>query len=133
MIIWIAIAGAFVLLGPLPALVAWLMLFGRHRERTAASSRLRGTYYDPYADEMLDAEARLLGDPALQRVETRSEDGVRLCADLLPGKGILYELFDQCCLARAQKAGINIDLRHCVSSIYLQLRIYKFSFSEPAS
>ena len=79
-ILWAAVALVLI-----PALAGWVLIFGRHRERTAASSRLEGTYYEPYAKEMRDAEERLLRDPALRRVETEAGDGVRLCADLLPG------------------------------------------------
>ncbi len=86
MIVGIVI-GAVLLLGPVPALLAWALLFGRKKERTVASSHLEGTYYAPYLEEMLAAEARLGADPDLRRVETLSEDGVRLCADVLPGRG----------------------------------------------
>ena len=87
MIAVIVILSAFVVLVLCPALIAWLLLFGRHSERTVADLEPEGTYYAPYADEMLAAERELQSNPSLRRVETESEDGVRLCADLIPGDG----------------------------------------------
>ncbi|MBR1708522.1 MAG: alpha/beta hydrolase [Clostridia bacterium] len=74
---------AFVLMGLLPALLGWFMIFGRHRETAMKDFKAEGTYYEPYADEMLAAEKQLLADPGLRRVETVSDDGINLCADLL--------------------------------------------------
>ena len=87
MIAVIVILGVVIMLALMPALIAWLLLFGRHEERTVADLKPEGTYYEPYYADMLEAEKEILSDPALRRVETVTEDGIRLCADLIPGKG----------------------------------------------
>ena len=83
-ILW-ALILIYVLTGPLPALLGWFLIFGRHRETGMKDFKAAGTYYEPYADEMRAAEEQLLADPGLRRVETVSEDGIHLCADLLRG------------------------------------------------
>ena len=83
----IVLLAAIFLLGPLPALFGWILVFGRHHESTMAEFHAEGTYYEPYDAEMKAAEARLLGDPSLRKAETVSEDGIHLCAEYIPGKG----------------------------------------------
>jgi len=73
----------FSLLTWIPASFLYRILFLRQTEKTVAESKLAGTYYDPWADEMLKAEQAFLANKAVKRVSVTAKDGTVLCGDLL--------------------------------------------------
>ncbi len=66
----------------LPSVLFFIVLFRHQMEKTAASSNLHGTYYAPWADEMIAAEEKLNTDPNRQHVTMKARDGAALQGDL---------------------------------------------------